>query len=183
MLDTSKVLIAYFGVAGLDIMNKLDKLPHSRQQIIDWIYKHQIEEKSIEIDSGICGFRGSSTLITDKQEHLQSKKIQNHDYDCSHVTMTFSALNILLTLQDDLSRINKTAILSSLKQLQLSDGSFTATFDRSENDVRFLYSAACICYILDDWSAIDIDKATKFLLNCLTYEGAFGQNPGSEVHG
>jgi hypothetical protein len=55
-------------------MNKLDKLPHSRQQIIDWIYKHQIEEKSIEIDSGICGFRGSSTLITDKQEHLQSKK-------------------------------------------------------------------------------------------------------------
>jgi geranylgeranyl transferase type-1 subunit beta len=178
LLDTSKVLLAYFGVSGLDIMNKLDKLPHSRQHIIDWIYMHQIEEKSIQIDSGICGFRGSSTLLTDT-----SKQIQNHDYDCSHVTMTFSALNTLLTLEDDLSRINKTAILSSLKLLQLEDGSFTATFDRSENDVRFLYSAACICYILDDWSPFDIDRASKFLLNCLTYEGAFGQNPGSEAHG
>ncbi len=36
--------MAYFAVSGLDIMNKLDKLPHSKQDIIDWIYKHQIDE-------------------------------------------------------------------------------------------------------------------------------------------
>lgn len=39
-----RVLLAYFGVSGLDIMNKLDKLPHSKEHIIDWIYKHQIEK-------------------------------------------------------------------------------------------------------------------------------------------
>merc|ERR1711884_86665 len=97
--------------------------------------------------------------------------------------MTFSALNSLLTLGDDLEQVNKKAILNSLKVLQLPDGSFTATFDHSENDVRFLYSACCISYILNDWSAVDKDLAASYLLNCLTYEGAFGQNPDSEAHG
>ena len=52
------------------------------------------------------------------------KNKQNHDYDCSHVTMTFSALNTLLTLGDDLSKLNKQSILASLKALQLPDGRF-----------------------------------------------------------
>ena len=39
-----RVLLAYFAVAGLDVMNKLDKLPHTKQAIIDWIYNHQIAE-------------------------------------------------------------------------------------------------------------------------------------------
>lgn len=53
---------------------------------------------------------------------LMKPNVQSHDYDCSHVTMTFSALNCLLTLGDDLSRIDKNAILKSLKSLQLPDG-------------------------------------------------------------
>ena len=36
--------------------------------------------------------------------------------------MTFAAVNALLTLGDDLSRINKKAIQQSLKRLQLPDG-------------------------------------------------------------
>ncbi len=36
--------------------------------------------------------------------------------------MTFSALNCLLTLGDDLSRIDRKSIVSSLKVLQLHDG-------------------------------------------------------------
>lgn len=178
LLDSSKVLLAYFAVTGLDVMNKLDRLPHTRQALIDWIYMHQITEKISDDEIGICGFRGSSTLLTEK-----NKNIQNNEYDCSHVTMTFSGLNTLITLGDDLERINKKAIIDSLKALQLPDGSFMATFDGSESDVRFLYSASCICYILNDWSAINIEAATKYLQACLTYEGAFGQNPGSEAHG
>lgn len=97
--------------------------------------------------------------------------------------MTFAALNLLLTLEDDLSRLDKEAILTSLGELQQPDGSFTATNQDFENDVRFLYSVCCICYVLNDWSKIDVDRACRFLTNCLTYEGAFGQNPGSEAHG
>ena len=40
-----RVLLAYFAVSGLDIMNKLDKLPHTKEQLIEWIYKHQIVER------------------------------------------------------------------------------------------------------------------------------------------
>lgn len=178
ILDNSKVLLAYFAVAGLDVLNELDKLPHTKQALIDWIYMHQITEKLSEVELGICGFRGSSTLLSN-----ENKNQQTNEYDCSHVTMTFSALNTLVTLGDDLELVNKKTILESLKVLQLADGSFLATFDGSENDVRFLYSACCISYILCDWSAVNKDLATSYLLSCLTYEGAFGQNPGSEAHG
>jgi geranylgeranyl transferase type-1 subunit beta len=181
VLDNSKVLLAYFAISGMDIMNKLDKLPHSKDDLINWIYMHQITESLDQIDSTrVCGFRGSTTLLT--RGNNNTKK-QNHFYDCSHVTMTFSALNALVTLGDDLSRVNKRSVLTSLKRLQLADGSFTATFDNSENDIRFLYSACCICFILNDWDGVDKKRAVDFIINCLTYEGAFGQNPGAEAHG
>lgn len=50
------------------------------------------------------------------------KNTQNHKYDCSHLTMTFSALNALLTLGDDFSRLDKKVILKSIQALQLPDG-------------------------------------------------------------
>jgi geranylgeranyl transferase type-1 subunit beta len=178
-LDNSKVLLAYFAISGLDILSKLDKLPHSKQALIDWIYFHQITDTiSKRTTSAICGCRGSTSLVTQ-----ENKSVQNHDYDCAHVTMTFSALNCLLTLGDDLSKINKTSLLKSLSMLQLPDGSVRATFQDFENDVRFLYSACSISYILNDWSALDKNAASQFLATCLTFEGAFGQNPEAEAHG
>ena len=84
--------------------------------------------------------------------------------------MTFSALNTLITLGDDLE-------LSSLRQLQLDDCSFTATFQDYENDVRFLYSACCISYILNDWSGINIPKACEFLRKCLVIKPFIDLNP------
>lgn len=47
------------------------------------------------------------------------------------------------------------------------DLSFTATFDGSENDIRFVYSATCISFILDDWSGFDKNAAVKFIHSCL----------------
>ena len=81
--------------------------------------------------------------------------------------MTFSALNALLSLGDDLSGVDKKAILEGLRALQLPDGSITATFQDFENDVRFLYSASSISYILNDWSGLDREKASNFLLKCI----------------
>ena len=81
--------------------------------------------------------------------------------------MTFSALNALLALDDDLSRVDKKSIINSLRELQRPDGSFTPTNQDEENDVRFLYSASCISYILNDWSGFDRERAYQFLLNCM----------------
>ncbi|MEQ2182716.1 hypothetical protein GOODEAATRI_025155, partial [Goodea atripinnis] len=45
-----------------------------------------------------------------------------HPYDCGHVAMTYTGLCSLLILGDDLSRVNKEAVLAGLKVLQLEDG-------------------------------------------------------------
>ena len=59
MLDNSKVLLAYFAVAGLDVLNNLDRLPYTKQKMIDWIYLHQINE----ITSSIQFFKIISHLF------------------------------------------------------------------------------------------------------------------------
>lgn len=80
--------------------------------------------------------------------------------------------------------------------------SFSATPEDGENDMRFVYCAACISYVLDDWSGIDRPKVIRYIKNSLvslamfqfsgfltkvfhiqTYEGAFAQGPGLEAHG
>lgn len=44
------------------------------------------------------------------------------DYDCSHIAMTYTALASLLILGDDLSRVNRPAVIKGLMALQLPDG-------------------------------------------------------------
>ena len=29
--------------------------------------------------------------------------------------------------------------------------------------MRFMFCAACVCYILNDWSGMDVDKAVNFI--------------------
>ena len=41
--------------------------------------------------------------------------------------------------------------------------SFSPTCSGSENDMRFIYCACCISYILQDWSGIDQDKVVKYI--------------------
>ena len=43
-------------------------------------------------------------------------------YNYSHITMTYTALATLITLGDDLSRVDKAAVIDSLKHLQLNNG-------------------------------------------------------------
>merc|ERR1719150_1253109 len=73
--------------------------------------------------------------------------------------MTYTALASLVILGDDLGRVDRKAVLAGVKALQLPDGSFKAALEGGENDMRFLYCAACICTILDDWSGMDTERA------------------------
>ena len=36
-----------------------------------------------------------------------------------------------------------------------------------ENDMRFVYCACCVSYILDDWSGINVDAVFKFIKDSL----------------
>lgn len=177
MFDYSRLTILYFVLIGLDILDGLELLSESyKKEIVEWVYNLQlVPSKNCPLYK--CGFMGSTTVI-----HLK-----NHPgcekYCESNVAMTYMALCILVTLGDDLSRVNKSAVLQGVASLQKPDGSFKSNYEHGESDLRFVYCSLAICNILNDLSSIDVDTTIKFISNCLNYDGAFGQNPGTESHG
>ncbi|CAF1294637.1 unnamed protein product [Didymodactylos carnosus] len=180
-LDGSRMTILFYGLAGLELLSSLDQklTPNDKNETIKWIYRLQLSSSSIENEIP-CGYRGSSCFITSTSD---KNELCSNPYDHIHITMTYTALVSLLILGDDLSRVNRQAIISTMKYLQLDNGSFVASVLSSESDLRFIYCACCISYLLDDWSGINTDTCTDYIKNCLTYEGAFGQVPGAEAHG
>ena len=103
--------------------------------------------------------------------------------DSGHLAMTYTALATLIILGDDLSRVDRKSISRGLKKMQNLDGSFTASFEASENDMRFVYCACVVAYMINDWSGIDEEATVKFITSSITYEGAFGQGHNLEAHG
>ena len=45
--------------------------------------------------------------------------------------------------------------------------SFRPVSEDSENDMRFVFCASCICYMLDDWSGMDVEKASYYIKQSL----------------
>ena len=170
-LDNSRVTLAFYSLAALDLLGSLPQsLPYSSSELISWIYRLQLNDQSKP-----CGFRGSTCVIT--------SRTNSNAYDQTHITMTMASLISLLLLGDDLEHVQRDQIASSLAQLQLPNGSFLATSLSTENDLRFVYCACVIAFILNDWTGIDRDLCRTFILQCRTYEYAFGQVPGAEAHG
>jgi geranylgeranyl transferase type-1 subunit beta len=171
--DTMRLTVAFFAISGLDLLNALDMPRDEKDAIIDWIYSLEVrlpQDAKQQPLPRVAGFRGSPANGT------------GHSLDCGHLAMTYSALASLLILGDDLSRVDKQGILRSLRDLQLPSGSFNATYG-SESDMRFVFCATTICYILRDWSGMNTENAVTFIKNSWSYEGAFGQGPGLEAHG
>lgn len=61
--------------------------------------------------------------------------------------------------------------------------SFQCTQFGSEYDMRFLFCACSISYMLNDWSGVDIQKAIQYIQNCKSYDGSISLIPGQEGHG
>lgn len=99
--------------------------------------------------------------------------------------MTYTALACLalLDVPELASRLDRAAIVASVRAAQQPDGSFASTQLGSECDLRFTYAACCISHMLGDWSGVDIARATEYIRSSLSYEGAFGQGPLLEAHG
>ncbi|CAE7336438.1 Geranylgeranyl transferase type-1 subunit beta [Symbiodinium microadriaticum] len=171
-MDTNRLTLLYFSVSGLDLLGKLDEL--DREQTIEYIYSYQ----SPLPDHG--GFYGCPRVDFQSAE---TDKCNNQP----HIANTYVALVMLIILGDDLRRVNRSSIGHSLRKWQLDDGSFCcvhciSSLD-SESDIRFVYCAAAICYILDLWHAIDVEAMTRFIYASQSYDGAFGMGPGAESHG
>uniref|UniRef100_A0A0B6Z0R7 Geranylgeranyl transferase type-1 subunit beta n=1 Tax=Arion vulgaris TaxID=1028688 RepID=A0A0B6Z0R7_9EUPU len=180
-LDTHRVSVAYFAISGLDILDCLSDIDNIKDHIIDWIYSLQVQPSQTGDNYCQCGFRGCSML--GHSYNIKQASKQSIAHDSSNIAMTYTALVILLILGDNLSKVHKKAVIAGIRSLQQSDGSFVSALEGSENDMRFVYCACCVCFILDDWSGMDVDKTVSYIIQSLSFEGAFGQRPFNEAHG
>ncbi|XP_037081061.1 geranylgeranyl transferase type-1 subunit beta-like [Pollicipes pollicipes] len=172
-LDTSRMTLLFYAVSGLDLLDRLD-LIRDKQNIIDWIYRQQITSEACDGDLSRAGFRGSPTAFTGRPPN---------QWDCSHVTMTYTALATLLVLGDELADVDRPALLAGLRALQLPDGSFLSSLHGGESDMRFVYCAAAVCHMLDDWSGMDRQRTRQYILRSLRYDHGISQGPLLESHG
>lgn len=167
-MDSTRLTIAYFAISGLDILDSLNEFSdEEKNSAIDWIYKLQVSEAGPK-----SGFLASTILPKDASEYING-----------HLAMTYTGLASLLILGDDLSRVDRKSLIEGIRACQNPDGSFSGMITGCESDMRFLYCACCVSYILDDWTGIDAQKAVDYILRSISYDGAIGQAPGCESHG
>ncbi|EED15298.1 geranylgeranyl transferase beta subunit, putative [Talaromyces stipitatus ATCC 10500] len=182
--DGGRVLLGFFTIAGLDLLGVLHEqtTPEERQGYINWIYHCQHPR------GGFRGFTG--TKFGDAQHDRD-----NAGWDPANIPSTFLALETLLILGDDLSRVKRKECLKWLPKLQRQDGSFGDMLGADErivggNDLRFCYCAAGIRYFLrgpygagvEDVRDIDVAKLVSFVQSCQSYDGGMGETPFREAH-
>lgn len=184
-LDTNRLTLVHFSIQSLDLLGVLHNEGDKRSSQIDRV---SITEWIMSLYSNDgSGFKGGTFI---------GPSTGFNQYDHSHVAMTYTALATLVALHNNvdvnskdklpsfLEKIDKKKIISNLRDLQREDGSFQCVSGmESEHDMRFLYCAIAISYMLNDWSGVDIPRAISFILSCRSYDGAIALLPGQEGHG
>jgi len=175
--DSTRMTLIYFVIGSLDVLGKIDRV--KKQEVIDYIYSLQIHPDHDHPEN--AGFRGSPFIGQPyNPECTPTKSFAN---DQPHVTMTFTALMTLLMVGDDLSRVNRSAIIQALPYLQRADGSLSPVPGKFESDMRFIYCACVVSFILGDWSGINKDRVISYIRASQSYDYGIGQGPGQESHG
>uniref|UniRef100_A0A7N0V576 Geranylgeranyl transferase type-1 subunit beta n=1 Tax=Kalanchoe fedtschenkoi TaxID=63787 RepID=A0A7N0V576_KALFE len=175
--EINRLTLAYFVISGLHLLGDLACV--DKEAVIEWVLSFQAhpQDKTAMSHGEFYGFCGSRTS--------QFPPIDNGvlSRNCSHLASTYSALSILKIIGFDFSKLGAATILTSMKNLQQPDGSFMPIHIGAEMDVRFIYCAAAICSMLNDWSGMDRQRAMEYIAKCQSYDGGFGLVPGSESHG
>lgn len=175
--EINRLTLAYFAISGLHILGALDEV--DKEEVSSWVLSLQAHPRNeAELNNGqFFGFHGSRS----SQFPRDDKGVLIHNG--SHLASTYCALAILKIVGYNFSCINSKSILTSMRNLQQPDGSFMPTHVGAETDLRFVFCAAAICSMLENWSGMDKEKAKEYILNCQSYDGGFGLIPGSESHG
>ncbi|EEF30079.1 geranylgeranyl transferase type I beta subunit, putative [Ricinus communis] len=175
--EINRLTLAYFTISGLHILNALDRV--DKDAVASWVLSFQAhpEDKSQLNNGQFYGFQGSRS----SQFPLACNGVSVHTL--SHLASSYSALAILKIVGYNLSNLDSKSILTSMRNLQQPDGSFLPIHIGAETDLRFIYCAAAICFMLEDWSGMDKEQAKEYIVRCQSYDGGFGMVSGSESHG
>ncbi|XP_010509002.1 PREDICTED: geranylgeranyl transferase type-1 subunit beta [Camelina sativa] len=176
--EINRLTLAHFIISGLHFLGARDRV--DKDVVAKWVLSFQaMPSNRVSLKDGefygFFGSRSSQFPIDENGDFLT--------HNSSHLASTYCALAILKVTGHDLSTIDSELLLLSMKNLQQDDGSFMPIHIGGETDLRFVYCAAAICYMLDNWSGMDKEKAKNYILNCQSYDGGFGLIPGSESHG
>ncbi|KAI6653213.1 Geranylgeranyl transferase type-1 subunit beta-like [Oopsacas minuta] len=172
--DSIRMSILFFSLSGMDLLNTLDRC-QGKDKIIDWIYSTMLTD-SKALKTGFRGFNiGSEFSPTGCLEYCL--------FDTGHLAMTYTAIASLLILGDDLSRIDRECIAKTIGNLQTAEGSFLSCLEGGECDMRYIYCACCVCYILNDWRFVDKKRITDFIRQSVSFDFGIGQGPCLEGHG
>ncbi|KAL3077192.1 hypothetical protein niasHS_013181 [Heterodera schachtii] len=178
VFQSTKPTILFFMLSGMDVLGKLDaSIDRPRQiEMADWVYALQFPRGNgcLSPSRRCGGFRGCV---------LSVPSAGLCPYESAHLAQTYTSLCILLILGDDFSRLDRRAILRAVADSQGADGSFFDGDRSNENDMRFLYCACAICYLLDDFSPINIPSLLDFVRRSVSYDGGIAQGPSLESHG
>ena len=204
-LDTNRLTLVHFIIHSLDICNGLNLLEQKglKSKVITWIYNLQITTSDIEANStsqipGFIGgtFHGSPFDVAKPDETdtpsspLPTTSLKS-PHSSHHIAMTYTSLLTLLTLGDDLSRVDAAGILTHLSSLQMPDGSFKSLLEGSEADMRFVYCAVCIEKILKPLlltkesrkkSYVDTKRIVAFIKASRGYDDGLALMEGMESH-
>ncbi|KFD54322.1 hypothetical protein M514_04864 [Trichuris suis] len=170
--------LLYFILSGLDVLGAIGEIsPSEQRQIVNWIYSFQVMA-SQGVAPSACGFHGSHFGIV-----AAENKRNDFHYVGVHLVATYSAIMCLAILDDDFRRLDRDSILKGVQACQMEDGSIRSNPLNDESDMRHVYAAVAICYVLHDFSPINIPKLLSFIDKCWRYEGGFGQTYNTEAHG
>eukprot|EP01083_Nonionella_stella_P002231 6420_1 len=190
-MDVQRMTLLFFSVFAIDILcdlnvyyNSTKELKEERNDIINWVYAQQIiRNKAQNID--YAGFRGGSFVGVpfDNNSKPEAQRLHLDKWDRVNMASTHNAICLLIGLGDDLKQLDRQGIINTVRMLQDPvTGSFCSMID-GEVDMRFIYCACVISHVLNDWSGIDVDKATQFIVNCQSYDGSLGFGTDAEGHG
>ena len=124
-MDNNKLFFLYFLIETLDITDDLKTLTtEEKSSIIDYIYSQQCIADEDDQDYYSAGFKGGPFLgyAFHKSDLTQLPKNENSIHNTGNLIYTFPALACLTILDDDLSRVQKTRLIKSLKLYQNEDG-------------------------------------------------------------
>lgn len=204
--DINHTMIIYYVMHALDILGLLRPTDaaaggarpivseQDRRALIEYIYSLQVcaTPRARANDALGFGFAGAPWCVPDGSR-----------YRVASAATTFGALCLLRELGDDLGRVDRDSVAEGLRHLQQPDGSFACAYqhkrlppgadaaeqrrsareDVGDCDLRFVFCACATCAMLGDWRGVDTAAATRFVLSCQAYDGAFGQGPLQEGHG
>lgn len=183
--DSNRMLLAFFTLSGLDVLDVLntETTPEERRGYIEWIYHCQVPS------GGFRGFTGTDFSA----QHARTPA--NACWDPASIPSTFFALVILVILGDDLARVRRDECLRWLPCLQRADGSFGDLLGaegeiEGGRDLRFCCFAAGTRYLLrgpesrgvENIRDIDVGGLVAFIEACQTYDGGMSEAPFCESH-